>query len=199
MFVNVFPYLQFLFIQLNCLLIWKYFIQGSSPECCADPAGLESSAVGTPVPPPGPRYKLATEGSLRVCCFQHTRTVVDKILAAKFLRRWETHVLCLQESHIVSKTVRLIRKDSSMNKIIVRTPVWIVKDSLRSKNRFRVHFGTSRRAGPDLSLMLVNEGLPSFPLLPLLQKYTLLLIRYNYRVYFCNIYYVRYVHWAGIK
>lgn len=81
------------------------FVQGSSPECCADSAGVESSSSGGPMPPPGPRYKLATEGALRVCCFQHTRTVVDKILAAKFLRRWETHVLCLQEYHIVSKTV----------------------------------------------------------------------------------------------
>lgn len=78
--------------------------QGSSPECCADSSGLDSSA-GAPAPPPGPRYKLASEGALRVCCFQHTRTVVVKILAAKFLRRWETHVLCLNEDHIVSKTV----------------------------------------------------------------------------------------------
>ncbi|PZC79118.1 hypothetical protein B5X24_HaOG216807 [Helicoverpa armigera] len=81
----------------------EYF--GSSPECCADNAGLDlSNSAGTPAPPPGPRYKLATEGSLRVCCFQHTRTVVDKILAAKFLRRWETHVLCLDEQRIISKT-----------------------------------------------------------------------------------------------
>ncbi|XP_035445237.1 C-Maf-inducing protein [Spodoptera frugiperda] len=81
----------------------EYF--GSSPECCADNAGLDSANnAGTPAPPPGPRYKLASEGSLRVCCFQHTRTVVDKILAAKFLRRWETHVLCLEEQHIISKT-----------------------------------------------------------------------------------------------
>ncbi|KAM3967424.1 C-Maf-inducing protein [Aphomia sociella] len=79
----------------------EYF--GSSPECCADSIGLENSP-GAPVPPPGPRYKLATEGTLRVCCFQHTRTVVVKILAAKFLRRWESHVLCLKEEHIVSKT-----------------------------------------------------------------------------------------------
>ncbi|XP_013191239.2 C-Maf-inducing protein [Amyelois transitella] len=76
---------------------------GSSPECCADSIGLESMPGG-PAPPPGPRYKLATEGTLRVCCFQHTRTVVVKILAAKFLRRWETHTLCLQNDHIVSKT-----------------------------------------------------------------------------------------------
>ncbi|XP_063821837.1 C-Maf-inducing protein-like [Ostrinia nubilalis] len=78
----------------------EYF--GSSPECCTDSSGLETT--GAPVPPPGPRYKLATEGTLRVCCFQHTRTVVVKILAAKFLRRWETHVLCLHEDNIVSKT-----------------------------------------------------------------------------------------------
>lgn len=80
----------------------EYF--GSSPECCADGPTFESTNIGMPAPPPGPRYKLATEGSLRVCSFQHTRTVVDKILAAKFLRRWETHVLMLQEEYIVSKT-----------------------------------------------------------------------------------------------
>ncbi|XP_023943353.2 C-Maf-inducing protein [Bicyclus anynana] len=81
----------------------EYF--GSSPECCADSSGAKSSnSAGTPAPPPGPRYKLAIEGSVRVCCFQHTRTVVDKILAAKFFRRWETHVLCMQDDHVVSKT-----------------------------------------------------------------------------------------------
>ncbi|VVC96580.1 unnamed protein product [Leptidea sinapis] len=56
------------------------------------------------MPPPGPRYMLATEGTLRICSFQHTRTVVDKILAAKFFRRWETHVLSLLEETVVSKT-----------------------------------------------------------------------------------------------
>ncbi|XP_045536691.1 C-Maf-inducing protein [Papilio machaon] len=80
----------------------EYF--GSSPECCADTSSFEISSAGVPVPPPGPRYKLASEGSLRVCTFQHTRTVVDKILAAKFLRRWESHVLRLLEEHLVSKT-----------------------------------------------------------------------------------------------
>ncbi|KPJ07601.1 C-Maf-inducing protein [Papilio machaon] len=80
------------------------FLIGSSPECCADTSNFEISSAGVPVPPPGPRYKLASEGSLRVCTFQHTRTVVDKILAAKFLRRWESHVLRLLEEHLVSKT-----------------------------------------------------------------------------------------------
>ncbi|XP_045771809.1 C-Maf-inducing protein-like [Maniola jurtina] len=80
----------------------EYF--GSSPECCADSSSSKSDSGGTPAPPPGPRYKLAVEGSLRICCFQHTRTVVDKILTAKFFRRWETHVLCMLEDHVVSKT-----------------------------------------------------------------------------------------------
>ncbi|CAK1540030.1 unnamed protein product [Leptosia nina] len=81
----------------------EYF--GSSPECSIDIVGTKkTNAIGTPVPPPGPRYKLATEGTLRICSFQHTRTVVDKILAAKFFRRWESHVLCLLDEHIVSKT-----------------------------------------------------------------------------------------------
>ncbi|XP_045507541.1 C-Maf-inducing protein-like [Colias croceus] len=80
----------------------EYF--GSSPECCIDIVGSKNTnTAGTPVPPPGPRYKLATEATLRICSFQHTRTVVDKILAAKFFRRWETHILCLLEDHIVSK------------------------------------------------------------------------------------------------
>ncbi|CAH2242175.1 jg22888 [Pararge aegeria aegeria] len=81
----------------------EYF--GSSPECCTDSSVSKSgNLTGTPAPPPGPRYKLAIEGSLRVCCFQHTRTVVDKILAAKFFRRWETHVLCMLDDHVISKT-----------------------------------------------------------------------------------------------
>lgn len=107
-------YIFVLIVKYNCNNIffyfsqgWFYFFsQGSSPECCADSSGTKSgNSAGTPVPPPGPRYKLASEGALRVCCFQHTRTVVDKILGAKFFRRWETHMLCLLEDHIVSKTV----------------------------------------------------------------------------------------------
>ncbi|XP_041975811.1 C-Maf-inducing protein-like [Aricia agestis] len=80
----------------------EYF--GSSPECCVESSPKNDTSAGYPGPPPGPRYTLATEGALRVCCFQHTRTVVDKILAAKFFRRWETHVLCLLEDRVVSKT-----------------------------------------------------------------------------------------------
>ncbi|CAB3240691.1 unnamed protein product [Arctia plantaginis] len=105
----------------------EYF--GSSPECCADSAGLETpNNIGTPAPPPGPRYKLAIEGSLRVCCFQHTRTVVDKILAAKFLRRWETHVLVLEDQNIISKT------KVSTEGTVARWSKSVVKELYQHKN-----------------------------------------------------------------
>lgn len=104
------------FFKLNFKTYIKYlpklnilnFFQGSSPECCAETASWDNGVSGTPAPPPGPRYTLATEGPLRVCSFQHTRTVVDKILAAKFLRRWETRVLALEEEHIAYKSVSLL-------------------------------------------------------------------------------------------
>lgn len=54
---------------------------------------------------PGPRFKLLCEGDIQVCYLNHTRTVISKILSSKFLRRWETHRLYLNDSCISSKTV----------------------------------------------------------------------------------------------
>ena len=54
---------------------------------------------------PGPRFKPLLEGDIQVCYLNHTRTVVSKILSSKFLRRWETHHLYLNDSCISSKTV----------------------------------------------------------------------------------------------
>lgn len=53
----------------------------------------------------GPRYKIIWEGDLQVCYLNHTRTVISKILSSKFLRRWESHRLYLNDSCISSKTV----------------------------------------------------------------------------------------------
>ncbi|KAJ9586237.1 hypothetical protein L9F63_020099, partial [Diploptera punctata] len=53
---------------------------------------------------PGPRFKTLLEGDIQVCYLNHTRTVVSKILSSKFLRRWETHHLYLNDSCISSKT-----------------------------------------------------------------------------------------------
>ncbi|XP_039276541.1 C-Maf-inducing protein isoform X4 [Nilaparvata lugens] len=55
-------------------------------------------------PSPGPRFKLLTDGEVQCCYLHHTRTVVSKILASKFLRRWENHRLYLNDTHISSKT-----------------------------------------------------------------------------------------------
>lgn len=54
--------------------------------------------------PLGPRFKLICEGELQVCYLNHTRTVISKILSSKFLRRWESHRLYLNDSCISSKT-----------------------------------------------------------------------------------------------
>jgi hypothetical protein len=56
---------------------------------------------------PGPRFKTLLEGDIQVCYLNHTRTVVSKILSSKFLRRWESHHLYLNDSCISSKTVSL--------------------------------------------------------------------------------------------
>lgn len=57
---------------------------------------------------PGPRYKPLLEGDIQLCYLNHTRTVVSKILSSKFLRRWESHHLYLNDSCISSKTVSVV-------------------------------------------------------------------------------------------
>ncbi|KAK2581036.1 hypothetical protein KPH14_006083 [Odynerus spinipes] len=54
--------------------------------------------------PLGPRFKPLEEGDIQVCYFNHTRTLVRKILSSKFLRRWETHHLYLNDACLSSKT-----------------------------------------------------------------------------------------------
>ncbi|KAI0210206.1 C-Maf-inducing protein, partial [Lamellibrachia satsuma] len=52
----------------------------------------------------GPRFKLIQEGDVTVCRLNHTRTIVSKIMNSRYLRRWETHHLILDEGEIRSTT-----------------------------------------------------------------------------------------------
>lgn len=77
-----------------------------------------SSASGSSSPSPspgpaGPRFKPLEEGDIQVCYLNHTRTLVKKILSSKFLRRWETHHLYLNDACLSSKTVSVSVKSLS--------------------------------------------------------------------------------------
>lgn len=49
--------------------------------------------------------RLIGEGDVQLCRMGHSGTVIGKILSSKFLRRWETHHLYLNDAQISSKTV----------------------------------------------------------------------------------------------
>ena len=53
------------------------------------------------------KHKLITEGELQICRLNHTRTIVSKIMNSKYLRRWESHRIILDNSEIRSNTVCL--------------------------------------------------------------------------------------------
>ncbi|XP_057337872.1 C-Maf-inducing protein-like [Microplitis mediator] len=70
---------------------------------CSSTSGSSSPS---PSPgPTGPRFKPVAEGDIQVCYLNHARTVVSKILSSKFLRRWETHHLYLNDACLSSKTL----------------------------------------------------------------------------------------------
>ena len=72
---------------------------------CSSTSGSSSPS---PSPgPAGPRFKPLEEGDIQVCYLNHTRTLFSKILSSKFLRRWETHHLYLNDACLSSKTVSL--------------------------------------------------------------------------------------------
>jgi len=81
----------------------------SCPNLERQSAGCSStsgSSSASPSPgPAGPRFKPLEEGDIQVCYLNHTRTLVKKILSSKFLRRWETHHLYLNDACLSSKTV----------------------------------------------------------------------------------------------
>ncbi|XP_014469830.1 PREDICTED: C-Maf-inducing protein-like [Dinoponera quadriceps] len=66
---------------------------------------LERQSAGSSPGPAGPRFKPLEEGDIQVCYLNHTRTLVRKILSSKFLRRWETHHLYLNDACLSSKTL----------------------------------------------------------------------------------------------
>ncbi|XP_029043588.1 C-Maf-inducing protein-like isoform X1 [Osmia bicornis bicornis] len=69
---------------------------------CSPISGSSSSSLSPG--PVGPRFKPVEEGDIQVCFLNHTKTLVRKILSSKFLRRWETHHLYLNDTCISSKT-----------------------------------------------------------------------------------------------
>ncbi|XP_071443986.1 C-Maf-inducing protein-like [Hetaerina americana] len=79
---------------------------GSSDSLLSPPVAalgaLQSS--GGLAPRSGPRFKLLAEGDVQVCVVQHCRGLVGKVLASKFLRRWEMHHLHLNDTCISSRT-----------------------------------------------------------------------------------------------
>ncbi|XP_014205387.1 C-Maf-inducing protein-like [Copidosoma floridanum] len=81
----------------------------SCPNLERQSAGCSSaSGSSSPVPSPGPagpRFKPIEEGDIQVCSLNHTRTLVSKILSSRFLRRWETHHLYLNDACLSSKTL----------------------------------------------------------------------------------------------
>ncbi|XP_067002506.2 C-Maf-inducing protein isoform X2 [Anabrus simplex] len=74
----------------------------SAPVSAAVSAALAPAVIAAPGV--GPRFKLLREGDIQVCYLNHTRTVVSKILSSKFLRRWESHHIYLNDACISSKT-----------------------------------------------------------------------------------------------
>ncbi|XP_051159693.1 C-Maf-inducing protein-like [Leptopilina boulardi] len=81
----------------------------SCPNLERQSAGfLTTSGSSSPSPSPGPagpRFKPLEEGDIQVCYLNHTRTLVSKILSSKFLRRWETHHLYLNDACLSSKAL----------------------------------------------------------------------------------------------
>ncbi|XP_032681051.1 C-Maf-inducing protein-like [Odontomachus brunneus] len=81
----------------------------SCPNLERQSAGCSSaSGSSSPSPSPGPagpRFKPLEEGDIQVCYLNHTKTLVRKILSSKFLRRWETHHLYLNDACLSSKTL----------------------------------------------------------------------------------------------
>ncbi|GFS20143.1 C-Maf-inducing protein, partial [Elysia marginata] len=57
----------------------------------------------TPVPQ-GPKHKLITEADVQVCRLNHTRTIVSKIMNSRYLRRWESHKIVLDDNEMRSAT-----------------------------------------------------------------------------------------------
>lgn len=51
------------------------------------------------------RYKLVTDGVVQICRVPHAKNIIEKIRFSRFLRRWETHYINLNQNDISSETV----------------------------------------------------------------------------------------------
>lgn len=83
---------------------------GSEASCSSSSGSSSSSSsvelLASPPPVLHRRFlKLLSEGDIQLCRITHSGTVIGKILSSKFLRRWETHHLYLNDAQISSKTV----------------------------------------------------------------------------------------------
>lgn len=67
-------------------------------------SGLHSPTVQKTLAPQGPRHKLITEADVQVCRLNHTRTIVSKIMNSRYLRRWESHKIVLDDNEMRSAT-----------------------------------------------------------------------------------------------
>jgi len=52
------------------------------------------------------RYKLLKDGVVQVCRVPHAKNIIEKIRFSRFLRRWEDHHINLEQTEIISTTVR---------------------------------------------------------------------------------------------
>ena len=66
---------------------------------------VEPMVVQPKLTPCGTKFKLLVSGHIQVCRLNHTRTIVSKIMNSRYLRRWETHEICLGDERIESLTV----------------------------------------------------------------------------------------------
>ena len=72
--------------------------RGISPEKSCRPLRNVTTTAGH-------KFPLLHDGEIIVCRLNHQRTLLNKILGSKMLRRWETHRIVLSDSQIYSSTV----------------------------------------------------------------------------------------------
>ena len=51
------------------------------------------------------RYSLITEGEVQVCRINHHKSLLQKIIYSRPLRKWEAHKIVLSDNHLHSTTV----------------------------------------------------------------------------------------------
>ena len=90
------------------------FIHSFTASSSTEEGNSETSTtpLDSPMSPPPQQQrrrflKLVSEGDVQLCRITNdSGTVISKILGSKYLRRWETHHLYLNDAQISSKTVR---------------------------------------------------------------------------------------------